>query len=257
MKIRHVIIKNFRGIRQLEWDVRSDFVCLAGPGDATKSTVLDAIAYALAPGRFVGLNDADFYNASVSDPILIEITVTHPPQKLLTESKYALLQRGWSAEYGVADEPYPEYDPALTIQLQVDDALEPQWTVTKQTGTKGQAIGWQDRAALQLFRIDDNINTHLAWGRGSALAALTAGDDEIGSTLVAAHRRARGSTFESAHEKLNDAAATAYQHSVELGVPKGAPFRPGLDASAIMGATKLALHRDNVPLSNAGLGTRR
>ena len=27
MKIRHVSIKNFRGIRELEWDIQSDIVC--------------------------------------------------------------------------------------------------------------------------------------------------------------------------------------------------------------------------------------
>ena len=54
MKIRHVSVRNFRGIRYLEWNVRSDVVCLIGPGDATKSTVLDAIAYTLSPRRFLG-----------------------------------------------------------------------------------------------------------------------------------------------------------------------------------------------------------
>ena len=110
MKIRHVSVKNFRGVRELEWDVRSDVVCLIGPGDATKSTVLDAIAYTLAPGRFLGLNDADFYAANLDQPISIEVTVTHPPRHLLTESNYGLLQRGWSAEHGLLDDPVPESD---------------------------------------------------------------------------------------------------------------------------------------------------
>ena len=256
MKIRHVSVKNFRGVRELEWDVRSDVVCLIGPGDATKSTVLDAIAYALAPGRFLGLNDADFYAANLDQPISVEVTVTHPPPHLLTESNYGLLQRGWSAEHGLLDDPVPASDTALTIELRVDDALEPRWTVTK-PGLEGKFIGWRDRAAFQLFRIDDSINTHLAWGRGSALAALTANDNEVDTTLTAAHRQARDAAFGAPHEKLHEAAETAYRHAVNLGVTTGPPFRPGLEASAMMGAAKLALHQENVPLSNAGLGTRR
>ena len=257
MKIRHVSVKNFRGIRQLEWDVRADVVCLLGPGDATKSTILDAITYALAPGRFLGLNDADFHGANTGEPILIEVTVTHPPLHLLTESNFGFLQRGWSAEQGVSDDPDPASDAALTIQLRVDEALEPLWTITKQSSIEGKFIGWRDRAALQLFRIDDNINTHLAWGRGSALAALTAGDDEVDSTLTAAHRQARDAVFAAPHDALNAAAATAYEHAVALGVPPGPVFRPGLDAGAMMGAARLALHQEKVPLSYAGLGTRR
>ena len=162
MNIRHVSVRNFRGIRQLEWSVKSDLVCLIGPGDATKSTVLEAIAYALWPRPFLGLNDADFYAANISEPIVIEVTVTHFPRHLVVENKYGLFQRGWSAEHGLSDDPDPAGNAALTVRLIVDDALEPRWTVTKQANDEGRVIGWKDRAALQLFRIDDNINAHLA-----------------------------------------------------------------------------------------------
>ena len=256
MKIRHVSVKNFRGIRELEWDIKSDVVCLIGPGDATKTTVLDAIAYALSPGRFLGLNDADFYAANLEQPISVEVTVTHPPGHLLTESNYGLLQRGWSAEHGLLDDPVPASDAALTIELSVDEALEPRWTVTK-PGVEAKFISWRDRAAFQMFRIDDSINTHLAWGRGSALAALTAKDHEVETTLTAAHRQARDAAFDAPHEKLREAAEIAYAHAVSLGGSTGPPFRPGLEASGMMGAAKLALHQENVPLSNSGLGTRR
>ena len=257
MKIRHVSVKNFRGIRRLEWDVKADVVCLIGPGDATKTTVLDAIGYTLSHGRFLGLTDADFYGANTEEPIVIEVTVTHPPRHLLTVSKFELFQRGWSAEKGLSDDPDSAGDVALTVRLRVDDDLEPLWTVTKESNDEGRVIGWKDRAALQLFRIDDSINTHLAWGRGSALAALTADGDEVDSTLSAASRQAREAAFAAPHEKLNAAATTAYEHAVAFGVPSGSPFQPGLDAGAVGSATRLSLHQDKIPLSNAGLGTRR
>ena len=129
--------------------------------------------------------------------------------------------------------------------------------MTKLSNDEGRVIGWKDRAALQLFRIDDSINTHLAWGRGSALAALTAKDNEVDSTLNAAHRQARDAAFDAPHEKLNTAASAAYEQAVALGVPAGPPFRPGLDASPASGAARLTLHQDKVPLSYAGLGTKR
>ena len=256
MRVRHVKIKNFRGIRELEWDIRSDFVCLIGPGDATKTTILDAITYALGPSRLMGLNDADFYEANIDEPISIEVTITHAPLRLLTESNYGLLQRGWSAEQGLLDDPDPASDAALTIELHIDDGLEPRWTVTK-PGVEGKPIGWRDRDALQLFRISDRINMHLAWGRGSALAALTANSEEVDATLTAALRQAREAAFAAPHEKLNEAAARAHQHAVALGVRVGIPFRPGLAAGAMMGAPQLVLHQGNVPLSNAGSGTRQ
>ena len=257
MKIRHVSVKNFRGIRELEWDVKSDVVCLIGPGDATKTTVLDAITYTLASGHFLRLNDADFYAANVDEPIVIEVTVTYPPRHLLTENKYALFQRGWSSQHGLTDDPSPDGEPALTIRLQIDDSLEPGWTVTKQSNEEGRGIGWRDRLALQLFRVGDNIDSHLTWGRGSALTALTGAQDEIDSTLTDAYRQAREAVFAAPHEKLNAAAAAAYEHAVAFGIPAGPTFRPGLDPGAIGGATRLTLHQENVPLAYAGLGTKR
>ena len=257
MNVRHVSVRNFRGIRQLDWSVKSDLVCLIGPGDATKSTVLEAIAYALWPRPFLGLNDADFYAANISEPIVIEVTVTHFPRHLVVENKYGLFQRGWSAEHGLSDDPDPAGNAALTVRLIVDDALEPRWTVTKQVNDEGRVIGWKDRAALQLFRIDDNINAHLAWGRGSALAALTADHDEIDSTLTSAHRYARDASFTMSHEKLDAAAEAAYEHAVAFGIPPGPRFRPGLDARAMSGAAGLALHQDKVPMTYSGLGTKR
>ena len=257
MKIRHVSLRNFRGVRYLEWNVDSDVVCLIGPGDSTKSTVLNAIAYTLSPRPFLVVNDADFYAANISEPIVIEVTVTHPPKHLLAEGKYGLFQRGWSAEHGLSDDPEPEGYTALTIRLTVDDALEPRWIVTKQANDEGKVIGWKDRAALQMFRIDDNINAHLAWGRGSALAGLTADDDEIGSTLTAAHRDARDASFTVPHEKLDAAAEAAYEHAVAFGISPGPRFRPGLDVRAMSGAARLALHQERIPLTYSGLGTKR
>ena len=257
MNIRHVSVRNFRGIRQLDWNVKSDVVCLIGPGDSTKSTVLEAIAYALWPRPFLGLNDADFYAANISEPIVIEVTVTHFPRHLVVENKYGLFQRGWSAEHGLSDDPDPAGYAALTVRLIVDDALEPRWTVTKQANDEGRVIGSKDRAALQLFRIDDNINAHLAWGRGSALAALTDGHDEIDSTLTSAHRYARDASFTASHEKLDAAAEAAYEHAVAFGIPPGPRFRPGLDARAMSAAASLALHQEKVPMTYSGLGTKR
>ena len=257
MKIRHVSIRNFRGIRELEWNIQSDTVCLIGPGDSTKTTVLDAISHTLAPSRFLGFNDADFHRGNIEEEISIEVTVAEPPRPLLTESKYGLLQRGWSPEGGLTDDPVPDGTVALTIRLRVDDTLEPRWTVTKGASDEGKPIGWKDRAALQLFRVGENPNNHLRWGRGSALAALMADEDEVDSTLVDAYRQAREAAFAAPHEMLNAAAASAYEHAVAFGISAGPEFRPGLDPAAIGGATRLTLHQDEIPLVNSGLGTRR
>ena len=63
MQIVEVDIKNFRGIKTFKQSFyNKKLVCLIGRGDSGKSTILDAIAYALSPNWNVPFNDNDFYN---------------------------------------------------------------------------------------------------------------------------------------------------------------------------------------------------
>ncbi len=48
MQIRHERIENFSGIRNLNWFLGGRIVCLIGPNDSTKTTILDAIELALS-----------------------------------------------------------------------------------------------------------------------------------------------------------------------------------------------------------------
>ena len=49
MHLKQVSVKGFRGIRCLDWTVKGTIIGLVGPGDSTKTTILDAIEYALSP----------------------------------------------------------------------------------------------------------------------------------------------------------------------------------------------------------------
>ena len=45
VRIVQIEIRNFRGIRKLDWNPSPGMNCLIGPGDSTKTTILDAIAF--------------------------------------------------------------------------------------------------------------------------------------------------------------------------------------------------------------------
>ena len=81
-------IENFRGIRSLAWALDSRFVVLIGPGDAGKSTILDALALALSPSWRPALSDADFHNCDVTAPITIEATVADYPSTVGREDRF-------------------------------------------------------------------------------------------------------------------------------------------------------------------------
>ena len=83
MQIRHVRIENFRGIRNLNWLLGARIVCLIGPNDSTKTTILDAIELALSARSNIQLGDVDFHNGDIDKPILINVTVTEFPNELI------------------------------------------------------------------------------------------------------------------------------------------------------------------------------
>jgi predicted ATP-dependent endonuclease of OLD family len=49
MYLCHLKIENFRGIRALDWHTNGRALCLIGPSESTKTTILDAIELALLP----------------------------------------------------------------------------------------------------------------------------------------------------------------------------------------------------------------
>lgn len=60
MRLRRLTVRNFRWIRRCEWRIDQALVALIGPGDATKTTLLDAVGAVLHPNYTLPLSDADF-----------------------------------------------------------------------------------------------------------------------------------------------------------------------------------------------------
>jgi predicted ATP-dependent endonuclease of OLD family len=119
MQIKHVKISNFRGIRQMEWSIDNPIVCLIGPGDSTKSTILDAIECVLTPNWNMPFDDCDFYSGDTNNPIEVIVTVGQIPDKLVSEQKFGLYLRGWSKTEGIHDEPVKGDEFVLSIRLRV------------------------------------------------------------------------------------------------------------------------------------------
>ena len=93
MNIKHLNIRHFRGIDRLDWEVAGRLVCLIGPGDSTKSTILEAIELALTSRRSVSFDDADFYGADTDNSILIKATVGEVPADLLADVRFLIAGR--------------------------------------------------------------------------------------------------------------------------------------------------------------------
>ena len=177
MRIHQMTVSNFRGIKTLTWRPKGNLTCLIGPGDSTKTTILDALGLLLTTRTSVGLCDADFYDGKVETPISIEAVLTDLPNDLISLDGLGAFICGVAQDGTVKTDPEEGDTKGLAVRFSADDSLEPIWQVFKPDAPEitPKHLTVTLRAKFGVFRVDERVDTHLRWGRGSALAAITGG----------------------------------------------------------------------------------
>lgn len=262
MKIRKITIKNFRGVKELDWSLpTTDILCLIGKGDSSKSTVLEAIRYAFYPRWNLTLSDSDFYQCKVENSIVIEVTIGDLVEEFCSLNKYGHCLRGWDAEaLKIMDEPDDHLERVLTIRLTVEKSLEPQWIAVCDRSPEGTLFKQTDRNKVSVGLIGAYSERQLSWATGTALAKLTEAQS-LNELLANASRSARTSLDADRLVTLKnfDAAAEKSQTIAKLlGVPVLGTYKAHLDLTSInLKVGGLALHDGDIPLRQLGLGSRR
>jgi len=262
MKIRKLIVKNFRGIRELDWNLPSgDIFCLIGKGDSSKSTILDAIRYAFYPQWNLSLSDSDFYQCNTDHPIIIEACIGDLIEDFISLNKYGQYLRGWNASIStLLDEPDDDIESVLTCRLTIEKDFEPKWQVVCDRNPDGVDFRMADRNRVSVGLIGDYTERQFSWANGTALAKLT-DVQNLTESLVNASRTARSSldanratslkNFDLAAKKSEDVAKL-------LGIPVVDTYKAQLDLNSInIKIGGLALHDGDIPLRQLGLGSRR
>ncbi len=262
MKIRKIKIKNFRGVKELEWNLpTADIFCLIGKGDSSKSTILEAIRYAFFPQWNLTLSDSDFYQCKVADSIVIEVTIGELLEDFCSLNKYGNYLRGWdAAALKLTDEPDDHLESVLTVRLMVERDLEPKWLVVCDRLPEGVQFKQGDRNKVSVGLIGTYSEKQLSWANGTALAKLTEAQS-LNELLANASRTVRSSLDADRPVSLKnfDAAAEKSQEIAKLlGVPVLDAYKAHLDLSSInLKVGGLALHDGDIPLRQLGLGSRR
>lgn len=256
MQIRDLKIRNFRGIAALDWRPTSSLVCIVGPGDVGKSTVLDAVEAALS-SRWLQFSDADFLNCDQNKSIEIMATVGELPADALQERRMGLSLRGWTKDGKLRDEPQGDDEAVVTIRLTVDSSLDPVWELITDRG-EPRTLSARDRSMFGVVRLGGDAERHLTWGQGSALSRLSNKKGEATSILADAYRKARELIADGTIPELKKISKLVHESAVGMGAYSSAPYVPGLDTQrASMSLGTLALHSEGIPVRLAGLGTRR
>jgi putative ATP-dependent endonuclease of the OLD family len=190
MRLVRLRVERFRGIRSLDWIVPDRVVCLVGPGDSGKSTVLDAISMAVSPRNTVSFTDDDFFKGTAAEGFSLEATFADLPDgiSLLGESRFGLLLGGVDSDGELHAEP-GDHEPTITVRLDVDPNLEPTWRVVTASNPEGRLIGPGDRAALGVAFVGSNPDRQFTWARGSALAR--ASGEDVSGILLDVYREMR------------------------------------------------------------------
>jgi len=258
MKIRHISIRNYRGIKILDWKVNSDFTCLIGSGDSTKSTILDAIECALTPRWNCVFEDTDFYNLDVTQNINMNITLGQLPNLFISEQKYGLFLRGWSNQSELHDEPEEGDEPVITISLQVDKGLEPKWLIVNERLQDERMISSADRSQIGVSRLGSYTSKHLSWSSGSALSSMTGEDLKINELMADTVRRIRNSFDMHSINEIQQTVQVAKTLGEKLGVVSKNEIKAHLDIKKLsVKESGVCLHDGNVPLRLSGIGTQR
>lgn len=262
-KIRHIEVRNFRGIRHLDWAPNEGINCLIGPGDSGKTSILDAIDACMSVRRSMEFSDADFYCLDVSKPILIRVTVGALPDRLMDLDAFGDVLRGFDKESGaVKDEPGSGLEVVLTLQLVVEEDLDPKrslYSARTESESYPRTLQWKDRAELAPSRIGSHSSVNLSWTKSSVLARLSEAKLAVGTDLVAAARDARLSFGERAGDRIGEVLDLVTSKAQAMGIDVGEKVKALLDADALSFSDgAIALHsEDGVPLRNLGTGSSR
>ncbi len=206
-RIRKIEIRNFRGIRCLDWMPSDGVNCLIGPGDSGKSTLLDAIDLCVGARRNPQFTDADFYRLNVEEPILIAVTIGELEDSLKSIETYGLYLRSFNKTTGeIEDEPEAGLETVLTIQLTVGGDLDPSWILVSERAAalnQTRNLGWNDRVRIApMLRIGAIADYNLSWRQGSVLNRVSEERAAASAALAKVARDARAAFGNEAEEQL-------------------------------------------------------
>lgn len=260
MRLHRVEVRNFRSIQCLDWNVDGDLVALIGPGDSGKSTILDAIEFALSPRWAVALTENDFHNCDVTRAIDVTCYVADLPPALITDRRFGLDLQGVSPTGALHDEPEVSDTPVLAVRFRFDNTYEPTWSVVNaRLPPEGKSISSADRRHFGLIRLGSSPDRHLGWAQGSALAQLTQSGSGLSALVAEATREMRESMRGASLPAFDDALEAASKAATRFGVGSvGENLTAQLSAESFdIRNPTLNLHSSNIPLARSGLGTRR
>ena len=257
MELRRLKIDNFRGLEHFDWRIPGGkkLICLIGPGDSGKTTILDAIFWLLGDRWSLPINVFDFHDDA--KPIVIEGLLTDLPSELLSIQSWGLFLCGVDEASDDRGEPADGLVEGVHVRLTIDETFEPTWELVRNGSEERKQVRASERAKLGVAKFDDKVDSHLRWSNTSALSKVTkeAGGAKtaLREATCAARDAMRGMKLS---RELTNALSSVKDHAQSIGAKQFDGLRPGIDLSNGQYGG-VSLHSGDIPLSSYGLGTKR
>ncbi len=257
MRLLNIEINNFRGIKKanISFPEESRILCMIGAGDNTKTTIIKSIEWLLWNTWNLSATDNDFYNSDTSNKIIIRGTFTEIPEKLLAEDKFGMYLRCPNIELQADknDEPKEDFPICLTIQLEIDETLEPKWYVVCNR-LEPKPISHIDRKQMQFGSVGENCSRDMVWGKTSILQRYV----DSQKTLHQAYTSALRDAIDKVELKPLDEIASIL---ADVGKQYGVGFDDEVNNKIIMQngsfSSTVGVFDGKVPLTLRGKGSQR
>lgn len=257
MYIKRLKINNFRGIRELNWKLNNKFICLIGPGDSTKTTILDAIEWVLYPYWNINVSDYDFYNCDVKNNIKIEVTIGDLPEEFLREESFGLYLRKDVESEEEDDEPDENEESFITIRLEINKYYEQEWTVINNR-LEGKKISTKDRMKLSVGRIGEYFYKDFNLGRNSVLKKYGDDFENLDKSILNIYRKIKKDLDISNDEDLKKIIKNITDATKEYAIAPNNEFNAKIDIkNSELGYSNINIYDGKVPVMANGTGTKR
>src|SRR4030042_1054944 len=238
MRIVFVEIRNFRGIKTLDWAPGAKVNCLIGPGDSTKTTILDAIELVLNPRSYIFADDSDFYDLDVNSSIKITVTLADLSSEFISDDRYGMYLRGWNRSASkVEEEPGEGLEDALSVCVIIDQSLEARWSIFNERLVEGDGdpptLRFKDAKQLATTRLGPYAERHLSWGRQSVLPRTGGETDSIRLQLARASRAAREAFRQGNQNVFKETVARAELLGKQFSLPVREKYAAGLGVQRV------------------------